>query len=77
MIKTIKTTIILGDGEFSDGTNTRIIEGLATKVDVQKAGLPEKNTAHIQIANLSLAEMEQLLKPGKKDKDYLQYSKVI
>ena len=60
MIKTIKTTIILGDGEFSDGTNTRIIEGLATKVDVQKAGLPEKNTAHIQIANLSLAEMEQL-----------------
>ena len=42
--KTIRTTIILGEGEFEDGTNTRVIEGLATTVDVTKNGLPEKNT---------------------------------
>lgn len=60
MIKTIRTTIILGEGEFSDGTNTRVIEGLATTVDIEKAGLPDKNTAKVKIANLNLAEMEQL-----------------
>jgi hypothetical protein len=59
-LKTIKTTIILGEGEFKDGTNTRIIEGLATEISVNKAGLPEKNTAKIKIANLSLADMEQM-----------------
>jgi hypothetical protein len=60
MIKTIRTTIVLGEGEFADGTNTRIIEGLATTVDIEKAGLPDKNTAKVKIANLNLAEMEQL-----------------
>ena len=58
--KTIKTTIILAEGEFEDGSNTRIIEGLATTVDVTKNGLPEKNTAKIKIANLSLSDMEKL-----------------
>lgn len=58
--KTIRTTIILGEGEFQDGTNTRVIEGLATTVDVTKNGLPEKNTATIKIANLCMADMEQL-----------------
>jgi hypothetical protein len=59
-MKTIRTTIILGEGEFSDGTNTRIIEGLATTADIKKAGLPEKNTANIKIANLKLDELEKL-----------------
>lgn len=59
-MKTIRTTIILGEGEFADGTNTRVIEGLATEVDITKAGLPEKNTAKIKIANMSLEAMEQL-----------------
>jgi len=58
--KTIKTTIILGEGTFEDGTNTRVIEGLATSVDIRKAGLPEKNTASVTIANLSMADMERL-----------------
>jgi hypothetical protein len=58
--KTIRTTIILAEGEFEDGTNTRIIEGLATTVDVTKNGLPEKNTAKIKIANLAMSDMEQM-----------------
>lgn len=59
-IKTIKTTIILGEGEFSGGGNTKIIEGLATSVQVTKAGLPEKNSANISIHGLKMSDMEQL-----------------
>lgn len=58
--KTIKTTIILGEGEFSGGGNTKIIEGLATTVQVTKAGLPEKNSAEVRITGLKLEDMEQL-----------------
>jgi hypothetical protein len=58
--KTIRTTIILAEGEFEDGTNTRVIEGLATTVDITKAGLPEKNTAKIKIANLAMSDMEKM-----------------
>jgi hypothetical protein len=58
--KTIKVTIILGEGEFKDGTNTRIIEGLATACDIQKNGLPEKNSANVKISNLSMDDMEQM-----------------
>ena len=58
--KTIRTTIILGEGTFEDGSNTRIIEGLATDVQIKKAGLPEKNTASVTIANLSMKDMERL-----------------
>lgn len=58
--KTIRTTVVLGEGEFKDGTNTRVIEGLATAVDIQKNGLPEKNSAKVRISNLSMEDMEQL-----------------
>lgn len=58
--KTIKTSIILGEGTFEDGTNTRVIEGLATTVDIRKAGLPDQNTASVAISNLSLKDMEKL-----------------
>lgn len=58
--KTIRTTIILSEGEFEGGGNTKIIEGLATTVDVDKAGLPEKNTARITIYNMKMQDMEQL-----------------
>lgn len=60
LIKTIRTTIILGEGEFDGGGNTKIIEGLATTVQVTKAGLPEKNSAEVRIQGLKLADMEQL-----------------
>lgn len=59
-IKTLKTTIILGEGEFSGGGNTKVYEGLATTAQITKAGLPEKNSADIRISNLSLSDMEQL-----------------
>ena len=58
LIKTIKTTIILGEGEFEGGGNTKIIEGLATTAQVPKAGLPEKNSAEIRIQGLKLSDME-------------------
>ena len=58
--KTLKTTIILGEGEFSGGGNTKIFEGYATTCQVTKAGLPEKNSAEIRIHGLKLADMEQL-----------------
>lgn len=59
-LKTLKTTIILGEGEFSGGGNTKVYEGLATTATITKAGLPEKNSADIRITNLSLSDMEQL-----------------
>ena len=58
--KTLKTTIILGEGEFSGGGNTKVFEGYATTCQVTKAGLPEKNSAEVRIHGLKMADMEQL-----------------
>ena len=58
--KTIRLTFILAEGEFDDGNNTKTIEGLATEVQVNKVGLPEKNTAQIKVSNMSLKDMEKL-----------------
>ena len=75
LIKTIRTTIILGEGEFSGGGNTKIIEGLATTVQVTKAGLPEKNSAEVRIQGLKLSDMEQLtflsFLPGEYRKNHI------
>lgn len=75
LIKTIKTTIILGDGEFDGGGNTKIIEGLSTTVQVTKAGLPEKNSAEVRIQGLKLSDMEQLtflsFLPGEYRKNHI------
>ena len=75
LIKTIKTTIILGEGEFEGGGNTKIIEGLATTVQVTKAGLPEKNSAEVRIRGLKLSDMEQLtflsFLPGEYRKNHI------
>jgi hypothetical protein len=59
-LKTIRTTIILSEGEFEDGGNTKSIEGLATTVEVEKNGLPEKNTAKVAISNLKMSDMEKM-----------------
>ena len=73
--KTIRTTIILGEGEFASGGNTKIIEGLATTAQITKAGLPEKNSADIRIVGLKLADMEQLtflsFLPGEYRKNHI------
>ena len=75
LIKTLKTTIILGEGEFDGGGNTKIIEGLATTVQVTKAGLPEKNSAEVRIYNMSLSDMDKLtflsFVPGEYRKNHI------
>lgn len=58
--KTIRTTVTLGAGSFAGGGNTKIIEGLATDVSIIKPGLPEKNSASVNISNILLADMEQM-----------------
>lgn len=58
--KTVRVTVTLGAGSFAGGGNTKIIEGLATDVSVTKPGLPEKNSASVDIANIRLNDMEQM-----------------
>ena len=58
--KTIRVTIILAEDEFESGSNTKIIEGLAVTVDVDKAGLPDKNSAKIVFYNMAMKDMEKL-----------------
>lgn len=59
-IKTIQIAVTLGKGTFSEGGNTKTIEGLACDVTVQKPGLPEKNSATIKIWGLKYEDMAQL-----------------
>lgn len=59
-LKTIELTIALGKGVFSEGGNTKIIEGLACDVTVQKPGLPEKNSASVRVWGLKYEDMAQL-----------------
>lgn len=59
-IKTIQIALTLGKGNFSEGGNTKIIEGLACDVSVQKPGLPEKNSAAVKIWGLKYEDMAQL-----------------
>lgn len=59
-IKTIEISITLGKGSFSEGGNTKIIEGLACDVSVQKPGLPEKNSAAVKIWGLKYEDMAQM-----------------
>ena len=51
-LKTIQVAITLGKGMFSEGGNTKTIEGLACDVSVTKPGLPEKNSASVKIWGL-------------------------
>jgi hypothetical protein len=59
-LKTIQLTITLGKGNFSQGGNTKTIEGLACDATIQKPGLPEKNSAAIKVWGLSYEDMAQL-----------------
>lgn len=58
--KTIQVAVILGKGNFSEGGNTKIIEGLACDVSVTKPGLPEKNSATVKIWGLKKEDMGEL-----------------
>lgn len=59
-LKTIRLVITLGKGNFSEGGNTKTIEGLACEVSVTKPGLPEKNSASIKVWGLKYDDMAQL-----------------
>ena len=59
-LKTIRIGITLGKGVFSEGGNTKTIEGLACNVSVKKPGLPEKNSATVKIWGLKYEDMAQL-----------------
>ena len=59
-LKTVQIALALGKGVFTEGGNTKIIEGLACDVTVQKPGLPEKNSASVKIWGLKYDDMAQL-----------------
>lgn len=59
-LKTIRLVITLGKGNFSEGGNTKTIEGLACEVSISKPGLPEKNTASVKVWGLKYEDMAQL-----------------
>ena len=59
-LKTIRVTITLGKGVFSEGGNVKVIEGLACEVSVEKPGLPDKNKARVKVWGLKLEDMAQL-----------------
>ncbi len=59
-LKTIRVTVSIGQGVFSEGGNTKVIEGLACDATIQKPGLPEQNSASVKIMGLSYNSMKQL-----------------
>ena len=59
-IKTIQIAVTLGKGSFSEGGNTKTIEGLACEASIQKPGLPEKNSATVKIWGLKYEDMAEL-----------------
>ncbi len=75
-LKHIRITVTLGKGVFSAGGNTRVIEGLACEVSVEKPGLPEKNSASIKIWGLSYEDMAQLtmlsFRPLESQKNFIE-----
>lgn len=59
-LKTIRITVQLRKGTFTDGGNTRVMEGLACEVYINKPGLPEQNTASVKIWGLTYDAMAQM-----------------
>lgn len=56
----LRVQITLYKGEFADGSNTKIIENLATTCSIQKLAYPEGGKASVEIIGLPLADMEAL-----------------
>lgn len=59
-VKTVRITIQLRKGEFDNGGNTVIIEGLPVSVTVTKQGGEAKNKASVMVDNLKLETATQL-----------------
>ena len=60
-IKTVRLSVTLGKGNFSARGNTKIIEGLACDVTVQKPGLPEKMAELTMLAFKPLESQHNLI----------------
>ena len=58
--KIIETRITLRAGDFGGKGNTKVINGLATKVKIEKTGPPDFNKATIEICGLKYEDIEPL-----------------
>ena len=58
--KTIKITVFLRDGEFGQGNNTVVYEGLPTQVNVSKTGEKDGCKADVVISNIKLDTARQM-----------------
>lgn len=56
----IEVTVVLSKGSFGGEGNTKIMRGLATAVNIEKVGLPDKNKASVGIYGLPISDMEEM-----------------
>lgn len=68
--KIIETRLTLASGSYGGQGNTKIIRDLATRVSVEKPGLPDKAKARIEIYNLKLEDMDRLKTLGYRAREY-------
>ena len=73
--KTVRVTVVLGQGSFGGGGNAKTIEGFGTDATITKPGLPEKNKATVKVTGLKYDDMAQMtmlaFKPLKSLKNLL------
>lgn len=74
-IKTVRVTVHMAEAVFGNGNNAVTIEGLPTKVSIDKPGGEDENKMTCSISGLKLEEMEQLtvlgFKPNKTFKNVI------
>ncbi len=76
-LKTIQLAVTLSQGGFDGGSgNTKIIEGLACQVTIEKPGLPEKNSLKARVWGMKYEDMAQLtmlaFKPLESQKNLIE-----
>ncbi len=76
-LKTIQLAVTLSQGGFDGGSgNTKIIEGLACQVTIEKPGLPEKNSLKTRVWGMKYEDMAQLtmlaFKPLESQKNLIE-----
>ena len=71
----LQVRLTLDQGSFGGGGNSKIIENLAMRVEVEKLGPPDFGKASVTIFGMSLEEMEQLttlaMEPFKVKRNYI------
>jgi hypothetical protein len=77
-VKSIELEIVMSDGDFGGGQNTKTIKGLACQADITKPGGKEKGSAQIKVWGLSYTDMENLtmlaFKPMESQKNLIKVS---